>query len=100
LPAIPDHDRAAAVPALRNSAFEGVVFNRVVLDVHREALFARVEAGPTRHRPALHDAIEFEPKIVVQPPRGMFLDHVAMAATTAFAATRFGGDAKFPFLSV
>jgi len=36
----------------------------------------------------------------MQPPRRVFLDHVAIAAAPAFAATWLGGDAEFPFLAV
>ena len=52
----------------------------MVLDLDREPFFAGVEAWAAGDRPALHDPVEFEPKVVVQPPRGMLLDHVATAA--------------------
>ena len=77
---IPDHDGAAAILAIRDRALEGVVFDRMILDVDGKTLFVRIEARAARHRPALHHAVEFEPQIVVQPPRRMLLNDVAMAA--------------------
>src|SRR6476659_5638337 len=74
-PAIPDHHGAATVLALRDRALEGVVLDRMILDVNRKPLFAGNEAGPSRHRPALHHPIELKAQIVMQPRRRMFLDH-------------------------
>ena len=42
--AVPDHHGAAAVLALRDGAFEFVVFDRMILDVDGEPLVARHEA--------------------------------------------------------
>ena len=75
--AIPDHDGAAAIFAFRDGALEGVVFDRMVLDVNGEAFLVGIEARPARHRPALHHAVEFQPQIVMQPPRGMLLNDIA-----------------------
>jgi len=60
-PAIPDHHRAAAVLALRNGALEGIVFDRVILDVHGKPLFAGIQARAARDRPAFHYTVEFKP---------------------------------------
>ena len=98
--AIPDHHRAAAVLALRNGALECIVFDGVVLDMDGEALFAGVEARPPGHRPALHDAVEFQAQIVVQPSRVMFLDDVTVAAARPLMPARFGGDAEFSLFTV
>src|SRR5258707_9811294 len=45
----------------------------MVLDMDRQPLLTGIEARPLRDRPALQNAIEFEPEIVVQPPRGVLL---------------------------
>src|SRR3954464_14148962 len=74
LAAVPDQHGAAAIFAFRDGAFELVVFDRMVFDLHREPLLARYQAWPARHRPALHHTVEFEPQIVVQTRRGVFLD--------------------------
>ena len=65
--AIPDHHGAAAIFAFRDGALEGVVFDRMILDLHGKPLFAGIEARAARHRPALHHAIEFQPQVVMQP---------------------------------
>ena len=49
------------------------VVERVVLGVHREPLLAGIEARALRHRPALQHAVELEPEIIVQAPRGVLL---------------------------
>src|SRR5512144_1621119 len=64
-PAIPDHYRAAAILAFGDRALEFVIGDRVILDLHRQPLVAGHQAGATRDRPAFHDAIELESKIVV-----------------------------------
>ena len=57
---VPDHHRAAAVLAVRNRAFEGVVFDRVIFNVDREPLVGGVEARPAGDRPALHHPVQFK----------------------------------------
>ena len=64
---IPDDDRATAIFALSDRSFEIGIFQRVVLDRDREALLARIQARASGHRPALEDALQSEPKIVVEP---------------------------------
>ena len=74
-PTIPDDDLAGAVIPRRDLALERAVFHRVVFDMHREALFAGHEARSARHGPALQNAIEFEPEVVMQPCRRVLLHH-------------------------
>src|SRR5450631_1859064 len=94
--AVPDHDRAAAIFALRDCAFELVVVNRMVFDLHGETFFTRHQAGAASHRPALHDAIEFEPQIVMQPPRRVLLNDVSVPLSGDNLTLRLGGDAEPP----
>ena len=75
--AVPEHDGAAAVLALGDDAFEAAVLERVVLDLHREALVRRVEARPLGHGPALQDAVELQAEVVVQAAGGVLLDDEA-----------------------
>ena len=78
--AIPDHHGAAAIFAFRDRTLEGVVFDRMVLDVDGEAFFVGIQAGAAGHRPALHHAVEFKPQIVMQPRRRVLLNDIAVAA--------------------
>jgi len=57
-PAIPKHDRAAAILALGNRALEAVVLDGMVFDFHGEPAHRRVVTRPFWHRPALHHAVE------------------------------------------
>src|SRR5580693_3540216 len=77
---IPDEHRAAAVFALRDRAFERTIVERMVLDLDREPLLAGDEARAAGHRPALQDAVQFEPEIVMEPPRIVLLHDEAVAA--------------------
>src|SRR5262249_32931701 len=97
---IPDQDRAAAILALGDGAFEAVVFDRVILDLHRQPFFAWNEAGPARHRPALHDAVELEPQVVMQPRRRVLLDNEMATLDARLAPARLGRHAELPFLTV
>ena len=85
--AIPKHDGAATVLALRDRALEGVVVDGVIFDLHRESLHRWIKAGPFRHRPAFHYAIELESKIEMQVTGGVFLNDEAKASS----ASRFCG---------
>ena len=50
--AIPEHHRSAAVLSLRDRALERVVLDRMVFDLHRETLDARVVARALSARPS------------------------------------------------
>ena len=63
---VPDHHGAAAVLAGRDHALELRVLDRVILDLHREPLDARIEGGPLRHGPREQHAVPFEAEVVVQ----------------------------------
>ena len=75
--AVPQHDRAAAVLALGDRAFEVAVVERVVLDLDRQPLVGGVERRALGHRPGLEHAVVLEAEIVVQAGGGMLLDDEA-----------------------
>src|SRR6185295_13463415 len=74
-PAVPDDDLAGAVVAGGNLALEPSVLDGMILDVHREPLLARHRRRLLRHRPALQHPVQLEPEIIVEPARGVALDH-------------------------
>ena len=92
--AIPDHHRPAAIFPLRYRAFEFVIGDRVILDLNGQPLFAWHEAWSSRHSPAFHHSIKFEPQIVVESPGGMLLYDESVAAFSDHLAFWLGGDAK------
>src|SRR5262245_39258258 len=99
--AIPDHHGAAAVLSFRDDPFELIVFLGMIFDVNREPLFVGYQTGSFGDGPALHHTVEFKPQIVVQPSRGMLLDHELFAAAAChFASARFRRDRKLPLLAV
>ena len=86
---VPDLDRACAVLALRDLAFEGRVAERVVLDVDREVLQAGLERDALRDGPAREHAVALEPEVVVEPPRVVALhDEQRFLASLAARAER------------
>src|SRR5215218_2167882 len=72
--AVPDHHGPAAILSLRYRAFELVVFDRMILGVDGEPFLAGNETRTFRHGPAEHDAVEFQPKIIMQPRCGVLLN--------------------------
>ena len=63
---VPDHHGAAAVFAFGNDAFEAAVFERMIFDVHREALDGGIEARSFGHGPREQNAVELEAEIVME----------------------------------
>ena len=83
--AIPDDDAAGAVLALGDAALELGVVERVVLDVHGEALVVGRQARAPGDGPALQHAIELEAQIVMQPARGVLVHDEQIARSCAAA---------------
>src|ERR1700731_1765038 len=71
---VPQQHRAAAVLPFGNDALEPAIVDRVVLALNCEPLLAGVGARALRDCPTLQDAVELEPKIIVQPACGVLLD--------------------------
>src|SRR5262245_551447 len=94
---IPDHDRAAAILALRNGPFKLVVGDRVIFHLDSEAFFSWQQARPARHCPAFHYSVEFETQIVVQTRCSVLLNDKGTAAFTRDHAFRLSGDAEIAF---
>src|SRR5436190_8194426 len=63
--AVPEHDGATAVLALRDGAFEISVVEWVVLNLDCQPAVARIERGPLGHGPGLKYAVHLETQIVV-----------------------------------
>jgi hypothetical protein len=76
-PAVPDDDAAGSVLALRNRTLEFGVLERMVLRLDRHPLVGGTQARSLGDRPALEDAVQLEPEVIVETARGVLLDHVA-----------------------
>src|SRR2546430_14592614 len=98
--AVPDHHGTAAIFPLRDGPFEPVIFNRVIFHLNGKALLAWNKAWPARDRPALHDAVEFQPQVVMQPLGGMFLDDVVITLAAPRLSARLRRDVELAFLAV
>src|SRR5438132_10141383 len=98
--AVPDHRRSAAVISFRDHALERFVFNRMVLHFNRQMFFAPLPWQTFRERPGFEHAFHLQPKIVVQPPRVVFLNDEAARATDLlrpWLAFRLSRARKIPF---
>jgi len=96
-PVVPDHDGAAAVLTGGNGTLEGAVVERMVLDVDGEAPVGGIEAWSSRYRPALEDAGQLQPEIVVQATCRVLLDHEAVArALVGHVSRRLGSPVEPP----
>src|ERR1700757_4661947 len=71
---VPDDDRAAAILALGDRALKISIFEGMILDRDRKAFFARIEARAAGDRPALQDAVQRQPEVVMQPRGVVLLD--------------------------
>jgi len=72
----------------------------VVLDVDGKAFFVGVEARAAGYSPTLHHAVELEPQIVVQPPRRMLLNHIAVIAAGRLSPSRLRGHVELSLFAV
>src|SRR5262245_31300226 len=97
---IPDHDRAAAILALRNSPLKLVVGDRVIFHFNSETFLARHKAWSARHGPALHHAVELETQIIVQTRCIVLLNNECAAAFARDLAFRLSGYAEIAFSPV
>src|SRR5690606_28601747 len=73
--AVPNDDLAGPVLLCRNDTFERRIGKRMVLSRDCHAFVPRIERWSFRHGPGFQHAVEFQPEIVVQPPRSMLLHH-------------------------
>jgi hypothetical protein len=89
--AVPDDDAASTVFALGDAPLELGIVERVVLDMHREALVVGREARAPGDGPALQDTVELEAQVVMQPARGMLVHDEQLPGLAAQLAARLRG---------
>src|SRR5260221_128345 len=75
----PEHDRAAAIPAFWERAFEVTIVQRVVFHLHGQTLVLGIERRSLGHSTGLEDAVEFEAQVIMEPRGVMLLDDKAPA---------------------
>ncbi len=83
--AVPQHDRAAAVLALRDRALEITVVERMILDFHGQTFVGGIQRRSAGNRPGLEHTLPFQAHIVVQLPGGMLLHDEAQARGGCYA---------------
>src|SRR5689334_6540962 len=88
---VPDDHATGAVLALGDASLELAVVERVVLDVDRQPLVVRRQAGTPGHRPAFEDTVELQSQVVVQPPGGMLMDDEQITRLARQLAARLRG---------
>jgi hypothetical protein len=65
--------------AFRDRPFEIAIVERMIFDLHSETLVVWVKRRAARHGPGFEDAVQFQPKIIVQPRGVVLLDNEAPA---------------------
>ena len=100
LPAVPHDDAAGAVFAFGDAPFELGVIERMILDVHRQALVIGRQARTPGHGPALQHAIELEAQVVMQPARSVLLDDEQMPTLAGEFAARLRGAREVALLCI
>ncbi|MNC29840.1 hypothetical protein D3C75_781070 [compost metagenome] len=89
---VPDDDITGTVVAFGDATFKGSVIQRMVFDMHRQALDLGVQRRSLGHRPAFERTVELQPEVVMQPGCIVLLDaeeqRMCLALSTAF--NRFG----------
>ncbi|MNV26890.1 hypothetical protein D3C71_1180200 [compost metagenome] len=89
---VPDNHIARTVMAFGDAAFEAGVVQRMVFDVHRQALDLGVQRRALGHRPALERAIEFQAKVIMQARGVVLLDAELQGVILGvFSARTFDG---------
>src|ERR1700758_1535837 len=63
--AVPNHDGASAILALRNGAFEVAVIQRMVFDLDCEPLVMWIEGRTLGDGPGFEDAVQFQSQIIM-----------------------------------
>lgn len=72
--AIPKHDGASAIFALRDRAFKVTVVEGMVFDLDRQPLVGRIERWAASDGPGFEDAIKLQSQIVMEASGIMLLD--------------------------
>ena len=72
---VPDAHRATAVLAARDVALERCVLHWMVLGLHREVVDLGVGRRRLRYGPADQDPVPLQPKVVMQAPGVVLLNH-------------------------
>src|SRR5207244_11967841 len=83
-----------------NDALERAVIEWMVLDMNCQPLLPRIEARPLRDRPALQDAVELQPEIVMKPACRVLLDHKGESLARRRGARRLRCLPEIAFPSV
>ncbi len=90
------HDHGARPVALADHALEVGVLERVVLDLDREALHARVGRRPLRDGPRAQRPVDLEAEVVVQARGVVLLDDEARRAAAARAGASGAPSPRTP----
>ncbi len=73
-PGVPDPHVSGAILALGDGAMEGQVLQRMIFGPHREVVDRRIGRRRFGHRPAGQHPVAFQPHVIMQSARMVFLD--------------------------
>ncbi len=96
-PAVPDHHRPGPVVPLRNLSLEVAVVHGVVLGLDRQPLVRGIQRRPFGHRPGFQHALDRQPEVEMQAPRGVLLHHEEIVFLLGRFPCRLRSPLEFAF---
>ncbi|MNF87253.1 hypothetical protein D3C84_697160 [compost metagenome] len=91
---VPDDDITGTVVAFGDATFKGGVIQRMVFDMHRQALDLGVQRRSLGHRPAFERTVELQPEVVMQPGCIVLLDAEKQRMGLALSTARPGNTGR------
>jgi hypothetical protein len=98
---IPDDHRSATVFAFWDNTLETEILERVIFGAYRETLLSGEDAWTVWDGPTEKNAVQFQAKVIVRPPRIVPLNdetRFAVACNAGFGLGR-AGEISFPAIA-
>ena len=92
---VPEHHRSTAVFAFGDDSLKAAVFQRMVFDLHRQALVGGIEIRAFGHGPALEHAVQLQAEVVMEVRGIVLLDDKRQLAPPDFGARLPRGSGVF-----
>src|SRR4051812_29473699 len=99
-PAVPEQHASGTIIPCWDGAFKVAILNRMILNMHGQALLFGIQSRAFGHGPGLQHAAHFQPQIVVQAGSAMSLNAKAVSLFFELCRRRLWRLGKAPFAGV
>src|SRR3954468_6402377 len=99
-PAVPQKHASRAIIPCRDGAFEVAILDRMILNMHGEALLFGVQSRAFGNGPGLQNSAHFQAQIVMEPSGAMSLNAKAVSLFLELGWRRLWRLGKAPFAGV